>query len=73
MHQALLLGLDVSNVTVSGGGLFDCNSELDDGECIVDQKVAEECLDLPEWYSEIENIAKKMAMHFDEAGWLVPW
>lgn len=43
--------------------------ELDDGECIVDKKVVEECLALPEWYSEIENIATQMAMHFGEAGW----
>ena len=31
--------------------------------------MVEECLALPEWYSEIENIAKQMAMHFGEAGW----
>jgi len=43
--------------------------ELDDGECIVDKKVVEEGLALPNWYSEIENIAKQMAMHFGEAGW----
>ena len=43
--------------------------ELDDGGCIVDKKVVEECLPLPNWYSEIENIAKQMAMHFGEAGW----
>jgi len=43
--------------------------ELDDGECIVDKKVVEEGSALPNWYSEIENIAKQMAMHFGEAGW----
>ena len=37
--------------------------------CIVDKKVVEGCLALPEWYSEIENIANQMAMHFGEAGW----
>ena len=44
--------------------------ELDDGECIVDMELFRNA----QWYSEIENIAKQMAMHFGEAGCrLVPW
>ena len=33
--------------------------ELDDGECIVDKKVVEKCLAIPNRYSEIENIATR--------------
>ena len=45
--------------------------ELDDGECIVDKKVVEECLALPNWYSSKTLLSRWRCTSVKQAGTLV--